>query len=159
VIIVDYLRTSDWWKKVISWGISACIFVAITCITLQAARGTTSHFNQDTSFDLAVSVLMDIVDPLNSIFVFVLLVFALQSKLEVSPPTQLGFVFGLIIFLAGGVVGGVMVFQGQSTVGVAFFGRSMRAKRIQVVAVSSAYVLFMGYTFMQAMQGSPLVSV
>ncbi len=200
VILLDYLRASVWWKKVISWGISICIFTAITCITMQAARGTTSHFNQDTPFDLTVSVLMDIVDPLNSIFVFVLLVFALQSKLDVSPPTQLGFVFGLIIFLAGGVVGGVMVFKGQSGVGVApggpglpvlnwstmggdlrvahflgvhaiqilpiagwlinqlqCFGRSMRAKRIQVVVVSSGYVLIMGFVFVQALQGAPLV--
>lgn len=200
VIMLDYLRASVWWKKVISWGISSCILLAITCITLQAARGTTSHFNQGTPFDLAVSVLMDIVDPLNSIFVFVLLMFALQSKLDVSPPTQLGFVFGLIIFLAGGVVGGVMVFQGQNVVGVApggpglpivnwsttggdlrvahffgvhaiqilpiagwlinqmqIFGRSMRAKRIQIVVVSSGYALFMVFAFMQAMTGAPLV--
>src|SRR5262245_49340495 len=45
VILLDYLRASMWWKKVISWGVSTCILAAITCITMQAARGTTSHFN------------------------------------------------------------------------------------------------------------------
>jgi hypothetical protein len=65
VILLDYLRASMWWKKVIGWGVSICILTAITCITMQAARGTTSHFNNSTPFNSAVSSLMDIVDPLN----------------------------------------------------------------------------------------------
>ncbi len=118
VILLDYLRVSVRWKKFISWGISICILTAITCITMQAARGTTSHFNKDTPFDSTVSLLMDIADPVNSVFVFILLIFALRSKLDVSPPVQLGFVFGLGLFLAGGIIGGVMVFSGQNVVGV-----------------------------------------
>src|SRR5215831_17508063 len=119
VILLDYLRGSMWCKKVISWGVSLCILTAITCITVQAARGTTSHFNNSTPFDSTVSLLMDIVDPLNSIFVFVLLIFALRSKYNVSRPTQLGIVLGIITFLAGSAVGGLMVLLGQSGVGVA----------------------------------------
>jgi hypothetical protein len=65
VVLLDYLRASMWWKKVIGWGVSICILTAITCITMQAARGTTSHFNNSTPFNSAVSSLMDIVDPLN----------------------------------------------------------------------------------------------
>jgi len=38
VILLDYLRASMWWKKVIGWGISTCVLIAITCITMQAAR-------------------------------------------------------------------------------------------------------------------------
>src|SRR5262245_49737365 len=119
VILLDYLRASMWWKKVISWGISICILTAITCITMQAARGTTSHFNNSTPFDFTVSLLMDIVDPLNAVFVLVLLIFALQSKYNVSRPTQWGIVFGILVFLAGSAVGGLMVAHGQSGVGVA----------------------------------------
>jgi len=119
VILLDYLRASMWWKKVISWGVSICILTAITCITMQAMRGTTSHFNNSTSFDSTVSSLMDIVDPLNSAFVLVLLIFALQSRYNVSRSSQLGIVFGILVFLAGSVIGGVMVAHGQSVVGVA----------------------------------------
>ena len=118
VVLLDYLRASTWWKKVISWGISICILIGITCITMQALRGTTSHFNNSTPFDSAVSLLMDIADPLNSAFIFVLLIFALQSKYDISRSTQLGFVFGISLFLAGSVIGGLMVAQGQSVVGV-----------------------------------------
>jgi hypothetical protein len=38
---------------VIGWGVSICILTAITCITMQAARGTTSHFNNSTTFNSA----------------------------------------------------------------------------------------------------------
>ena len=198
VVLLDYLRASMWWKKVIGWGVSICILTAITCITMQAARGTTSHFNNSTPFDSAVSSLMDIVDPLNSAFVLVLLIFALQGKYDVSRLFQLGIAFGLFLFLAGSVIGGVMVVQGQSVVGVAPEGPGLpvvnwsttggdfrvahflgihalqilpiagwlidrlkavprRAKPTAFVAVSAGYVLLMGFVFVQAMNGVPLV--
>src|SRR5262245_32558104 len=106
VILLDYLRASMWWKKVIGWGVSICTSTAITCIIMQAARGTTSHFNNGTPFDSAVSSVMDIVDPLNGVFVLVLLIFALQGKYDVARSSQLGIAFGLFIFLAGSAIGG-----------------------------------------------------
>ena len=198
VILLDYLRASMWWKKVIGWGVSICILTGITCITMQAARGTTSHFNNSTPFDSAVSTVMDIVDPLNGVFVLVLLIFALQVKYDVSRSSQLGIAFGLFLFLAGSAIGGVMVAQGQSVVGVAPEGPGLpvvnwsttggdfrvahflgihalqilpiagwlidrlealpgRAKPTAFIAVSSGYVLLMGFVFMQAMNGVPLV--
>jgi hypothetical protein len=141
---------------------------------------------------------MDIVDPLNSVFVLVLLIFALRVKYDVSRSSQLGIAFGLFLFLAGSVIGGVMVAQGQNVVGVAPGGPGLpvlnwsttggdfrvahflgihalqilpiagwlidrlkglprRAKPTAVVAVSAGYVLLMGFVFMQAMDGVPLV--
>lgn len=204
VILIDYLRGSLWWKTVISWGISICLLIAITCITMQAARSTTSHFNTTTLFDTTVSVLMDIVDPINGIFVVVLLIFALKHRYDVSRPTQLGIVFGLIGLLAGNVVGGVMVFLGQNVVGAPpgspglpivnwntqggdlriahffgihalqilpitgwlvdklsgkRFGMSMRAQLTQVVVVSAGYFLLVGFLFLQALMGLPLIKM
>jgi len=198
VILLDYLRASIWWKKIIGWGVSICLLIAITCITMQAARGTTSHFNNSTPFDTAVSSVMDIVDPLNGAFIVVLLIFALQGKYEVSRSSQLGITFGLFVFLAGSAIGGIMVAQGQSVVGVSPEGPGLpvvnwsttggdfrvahflgihalqilpiagwiigglkavprRAKPTALVAVSVGYVLLMGFVFMQAMNGVPLV--
>jgi hypothetical protein len=198
VVLLDYLRASMWWKKIIGWGVSICLLTAITCITLQAARGTTSHFNNSTPFDSVISSVMDIVDPLNGVFVFVLLIFALQRKYDVSRSSQLGITFGLLVFLAGSAVGGVMVAQGQSVVGVTPEGPGLpvvnwstmggdfrvahflgihalqilpiagwlidrlkalprRAKPIAFVAVSAGYVSLMGFVFLQAMNGVPLV--
>ena len=198
VILLDYLRVSMWWKKVIGWGVSTCLLTAITCITMQAARGTTSHFNNSAPFDSVVSSVMDVVDPLNGVFVVVLLIFALQGKYDVSRSSQFGIALGLFIFLAGSAVGGIMVAHGQSVVGVAPEGPGLpvvnwsttggdfrvahflgihalqilpvagwlihrlqvlptRAKPTAVVAVSVGYVLLMGFVFMQAMNGVPLV--
>jgi hypothetical protein len=198
VILLDYLRASMLWKKIIGWGVSICLLTAITCITMQAARGTTSHFNNSTPFDSAVSSLMDIVDPLNGVFVVVLLIFAIQAKYDVSRSSQLGIAFGLFLFLGGSAIGGVMVAHGQSVVGVAPGGPGLpvlnwsttggdfrvahflgihalqilpiagwlidrlkglprRAKPTAVIAVSAGYVLLMGFVFMQAMDGVPLV--
>ena len=198
VVLLDYLRVSMWLKKVIGWGVSICILIGITCITMQAARGTTSHFNNSTPFDSTITSLMDIVDPLNSVFVLFLLIFALQSKYNVSRSSQLGIVFGILLFLAGSVIGGVMVAHGQSVVGVAPGGPGLpvvnwsttggdfrvshflgihalqilpiagwiigqmeglprRAKPTAVVAVSAGYVSLMGFVFLQALNGVPLV--
>ncbi len=144
VIFVDYLRASPGWKKTISWGISTCIATAITCITMQAARGTTSHFNQDTPFDATVSMLMDIADPVNSIFVFIVLLLVLQSKIDVSLPTRWGILFGIIVFLAGGVVGGLMVFKGQSGVGVAPGGPGLPVLNWSTIAGDLRVAHFLG---------------
>jgi len=198
VILLDYLRASMWWKKVIGWGISISILTAITCITMQAARGTTSHFNNSTSFNSAVSSVMDIVDPVNGVFILVLLIFALRFKYDVSRSSQLAITFGLFLFLAGSAIGGVMVAQGQSVVGVAPEGPGLpvvnwsttggdfrvahflgihaiqilpiagwlidglkalprRAKPTTFMAISAGYVLLMGFLFIQAMNGVPLV--
>jgi len=200
VILLDHLRASMLWKRVISWGISLCLLTAITCITMQAVRGTTSHFNNSTPFDSTVSLLMDIADPLNGVFVLVLLIFAFQSKYNVSRSTQLGIVFGIGIFLVGSVIGALMVMRGQSVVGVAaggpglpvlnwstkggdlriahflgihalqilpiagwlvdlLAGLSIRAKLTAVVAVSAGYAMLMGFVFLQALNGVPLVRI
>jgi hypothetical protein len=135
---------------------------------------------------------------LNGVFVLVLLIFAIQVRYDVSRSSQLGIAFGLFLFLAGSAIGGVMVAQGQSVVGVAPGGPGLpvlnwsttggdfrvahflgihalqilpiagwlidrlkglprRAKPTAVVAVSAGYVLLMGFVFMQAMNGVPLV--
>jgi hypothetical protein len=56
--MLDYLRVSRRGKQIISWGIAICVVAQIACITLQAARGTTSHFNQSSPFDIVITVLL-----------------------------------------------------------------------------------------------------
>jgi len=116
--LLEYLRISRRGKQIISWGISICVVAQIACITLQAARGTTSHFNMSNPFDRVVSIFMDVMDPLNSLFAIALLVFACQAKYAVSRPTQWGIAFGFVIFLGASAIGGVMVIQGAHSVGV-----------------------------------------
>jgi len=115
--LLDYLQISRRGKQVISWGISGCVMAQIGCIILQAARGTTSHFNRSTPFDTAVSLFMDVLDPVNSLFVIALLVYAYQGKFAVSRPAQWGIATGLMIFLGSSAIGGVMIANGAHSVG------------------------------------------
>src|SRR5262245_51725766 len=115
--MLDYLRLSRRGKQIISWGIAICVVAQIGCITLQAARGTTSHFNLSSPFDIVITVLMDVMDPVNSVFVIALLVFACQAKYAVARPTQWGIGAGLLIFLGASAIGGGMVVKGAHYVG------------------------------------------
>src|SRR5215472_15393265 len=81
--MLDYLRVSRRGKQIISWGIGICVVAQITGITLQAARGTTSHFNLSSPFDTVITVSLDVMDLVNTGFVIALLVFAFQWKYAV----------------------------------------------------------------------------
>src|SRR5262249_43161831 len=116
--VLDYLRLSRGGNQIISWGIAICVVAQIACITLQAARGTTSHFNLSSPFDIVITVLMDVMDPMNGVFVIALLVFACQGRYAVARPTQWGIAAGLLIFLGASAIGGVMVVKGAHSVGV-----------------------------------------
>jgi hypothetical protein len=117
--MLDYLRISRRGKQIISWGIAICVVAQITGITLQAARGTRSHFNLSSPFDIVITVLLDVMDLVNTGFVIALVVFACQGKYVVGRPTQWGIATGLLIFLGASAIGGVMVFKGGHSVGVA----------------------------------------
>ena len=115
--LLDYLRISRWGKQILSWGASICVLTQMGCITLQAARGTTSHFNMSSPFDKTISILMDVMDPVGSIFMIALLVLACRGKFAVSRPVQWGIVSGLVIFLWASAIGAIMVVQGSHSVG------------------------------------------
>ena len=116
--MLDYLRVSRRGKQIISWGIAICVVTQITGITLQAARGARSHFNMSSPFDIVITVLLDVMDLVNSGFVIALLVFACQGKYAVGRPTQWGIATGLLIFLGASAIGGVMVLKGGHSVGI-----------------------------------------
>jgi len=116
--LLEYLRLSNWGKKTISWGVSVCVLTQIVCITTQAARGTTSHFNMTTREDAAISIIMDIMDPLNSVFVVALLIFACQARYNVTRPFLWSIRSGLAIFLGASAIGFVMVAHGAHSIGV-----------------------------------------
>ena len=58
--LVESLRISSYIKRIITWGISISMLTEIACITAQAARGTTSHYNVHTSFDAAIFATMGV---------------------------------------------------------------------------------------------------
>jgi len=116
--LLEYLRLSNWGKQIISWAVSVTILTQIVCITIQAARGTTSHYNMTTSGNAAIAVIMDIMDPLNGLVVVILLVLACMAKYDVTRPCLWGIRTGLAIFLGASAIGVVMVAYGAHSIGV-----------------------------------------
>jgi hypothetical protein len=117
--LLEYLRLSNSGKRIIGWGVSVCVLAQMVCITIQAARGTTSHFNFTTGADATISIIMDLMDPINGLFVVALLIFACLSRYHVTRPCLWSIRLGLTIFLGASLIGVVMVVHGGHSMGVA----------------------------------------
>ena len=103
--------------RAIGWSISVCMLVEITLITMQAARGTTSHFNNATIFDGAVFAVMGTMIGVNTLLVvWVLVLFC--GQVQSLPPAYLaGIRWGLLVFLLASAQGVVLVAHSAHTVG------------------------------------------
>jgi len=94
---------------IIRWTMLIAMFVEIAFITLQAARGTTSHFNVATPFDRLVFNVMGAMIVANSVAAAVFI-----GTLRRDPaPARAGYLWGLrlglVIFVVGSFEGFVMV--------------------------------------------------
>ncbi|TGD79840.1 hypothetical protein [Hymenobacter wooponensis] len=103
--------------RLISWGVALSMVVEMGCIVVQAARGTTSHYNAATAFDGIAFGLMGIFILLNT----VLTTWAVYLVWRHRPHGPAGYVWGvrlgLLLFLIGSVLGGMMIHLNQHTVG------------------------------------------
>ncbi|TGE06599.1 hypothetical protein [Hymenobacter fodinae] len=101
----------------ISWGVALSMMVEMLCIGGQAARGTTSHYNIATGFDILIFNLMGVFIMLNT----VLIMWAVYLVWRHRPHGPAGYVWGvrlgLLLFLVGSVLGGMMIHHNQHTVG------------------------------------------
>ncbi|UYZ63530.1 hypothetical protein [Hymenobacter weizhouensis] len=103
--------------RLISRGVALSMVVEIGCIFTQAVRGTTSHFNAATPLDGALFGLMGVMIVLNT----ALTGWAVYLVWRHRPPGPSGYVWGvrlgLLLFLVGSVLGGMMIRLNQHTVG------------------------------------------
>jgi hypothetical protein len=101
----------------ISGGVALSMVVEMVCITTQAARGTSSHFNGATALDGALFSLMGVFIMLNT----VLTIWAVYLVWRHRPHGPAGYVWGvrlgLLLFLLGSLLGGMMIHLNQHTVG------------------------------------------
>jgi hypothetical protein len=118
----------DGFEKMCLWigrGIAATMYVEIICITLQAARGVTSHYNITTSFDSTLFAVMGAAIALNTIFdSFVFGLFVLTPQ-PMGTGVLWGIRFGLMTFIAAGFVGGMMIMNQAHTIGAADGGAGL----------------------------------
>jgi hypothetical protein len=125
--IVIYLWTLAWFSKYIRrprWLLAAVsIVIALTmviessCLLLQAARGTASHYNTATDFDAAIFRTMGIMIGINMFMALVLLFMFAKPSARLHPVYLWAIRAGFFFFLAGGLIGSVMIGNGAHTFG------------------------------------------
>ncbi|MCI0623702.1 MAG: hypothetical protein L0387_18925 [Acidobacteria bacterium] len=113
-----YLLGPRWAKRLVSFGISLAMLAEIVLITMQAARGTTSHYNVATTFDAAVFAWMGLMIALNTAMAALfLLLFCFARRAPLPAAYLWGIRLGLLLFLAGSLEGVVMIARSSHTVG------------------------------------------
>lgn len=116
--LLEYPRLSSRAKAIISRGISISMLVEIVCIVTQAARGTTSHFNQSTPLNAAIFAAMGLTIVFSTVLMLALLIYFFKGKFDIARPYLWGIRSGLAIFLVASAIGGVMVAHKSHAVGV-----------------------------------------
>jgi hypothetical protein len=101
----------------LSWGVALSMVVEMGAIFIQAARGTTSHYNNQSAFDGVLFGLMGVFILVNTLMT----AWALYLVWRHRPHGPAGYVWGMrlgvLLFLVGSVLGGVMIRLNQHTVG------------------------------------------
>lgn len=109
---------APWSARIISFGTSLAMLSEIACIALQSWRGVPSHFNQSTSFDIAIFAFMGIMILLNTILAGGLLLLFFVCTTGLRTPQLWAVRLGLVILLLGSAIGGQMVSHRAHAVGV-----------------------------------------
>ena len=110
---------------VISWGMVLIFFVELSAVVLQAARGTTSHFNVKEPFDAILFAVMGIFIIGNTLLAAYLLFLYFRADINLPKAIVWGMRLGLLLFLAASFEGGYMSTQMAHSVGVADGGAGL----------------------------------
>jgi len=116
--LLGYLSGPRGALRLISWGVALAMVSEMSCITLQAARGTSSHFNVKTPFDGLVFGIMGLMILLNTLLAVLLVLLFWVRRVELPAPYLWGIRLGLLIFVLGSFEGAVMIARNAHSVGV-----------------------------------------
>jgi hypothetical protein len=117
-----YLRYLEEFKRpvrIVSWGVAISMLAEIFCITVQSARGTTSHYNVATPLDAELFGTMGVMIVVNTLLVAWTLVLFCTARPRIPRAYLWGIRLGLALFLLAGAEGGVMIGHQAHTVGAA----------------------------------------
>src|SRR5262249_25505781 len=105
-------------KRRVSSSLSVTLVIEIALITMQAARGVTSHFNNATAFDAAVFSVMGAAITFNILVVAYVALKFWKTEAEIPSPYLWGIRIGLTIFVLASLEGFAMVSHSAHSVGV-----------------------------------------
>lgn len=115
---LGYLRAYPRAVRLVSWGTAFVFVVEMGCLISQAARGTTSHYNQATPYDAAVFSTMGAMITLNTLLAVITLAFFFKRTTPQLAPAYLwGIRLGLLLFVLASLEGLAMIGQMAHTVG------------------------------------------
>lgn len=117
-IYLFFIKGREHAKKIIGYGVLLMMTGEIVLIVMQAARVTTSHFNNTTAFDGMVFSAMGLMVLVNTFLVVYLLVLYFRSSVDLPESIVWGMRSGIILLLLSSVVGGVMSVILSHSVGV-----------------------------------------
>jgi hypothetical protein len=117
-VYLDFLDDHKKAARIISWGTILVFLVEMIIIVTQAARGTTSHFNNRTAFDGMLFSIMGLAIVVNTLLAAYLLYLYFKAEIDLPPAVVWGMRLGLILFLAASFEGGYMSAQIGHAVGV-----------------------------------------
>ncbi len=106
--LLRYITVWPRLTRMAAWTTAVALVIEIALIDLQAARGTTSHFNQATTFDIAVFSIMGIMIALLWIASVVILL-ALVRQPFTDSAWGWALRLGLLITVLGSAMGGLML--------------------------------------------------
>ncbi len=155
-VFLYYLQGFEKSKNVIAWGTLLIMVFEVALIVMQAARGTTSHFNVAKPFDAMVYGAMGWLIMTNTFLLVYLTVLYFQSDIKLPNTIIWGMRLGLVIFILGSIQGGYMASQTGHTVGVADGGQGLPFLSWSTIAGDLRVAHFMG---LHAFQAIPLFAV
>ena len=96
-------------RQIVRWTIASAMVIEIIMITMQAARGTTSHFNVMSAFDGMVFTIMGVAILFNTA-AMILFLWIIRRD---TPPQRAGYIwgirFGVALFLLASLEGGLII--------------------------------------------------
>ncbi|WP_024769417.1 hypothetical protein [Aquimarina macrocephali] len=189
IFTVGYLMTlypySKRKKNCINNIVTWTLLIEVFLIIYQASRGVQSHYNVSSQFDALLFAAMGILTVIN-VLIMVLFIFdTIRLKLKTSKSIQWAILLGWLIVVFGSWIGGQMISEMSHNVGVSgdlrvahFFGlhsiqiiplfalwisnkwnATSRNQVISVTIFGLLYATWIGFTFYQAKQGMPLISL
>ena len=112
------LALRDEVKRRVSWAIAGTLVIEIALITMQAARGVTSHFNDTTVFDSTVFAVMGTAITFNILVAAYVALKFWRTEAKIPAPYLWGIRIGLTIFVLASLEGFAMVSHSAHSVGV-----------------------------------------
>lgn len=97
--------------RAMNWLIAICMFIQITLISMQAARGVASHFNVSTPFDAVVFSVMGAVIGFNALIIGVLFIVFVWFE-KGGGDYRWAVVWGMFLFLLGNFAGYLIIRYG-----------------------------------------------